>query len=133
MSTEPNRTWRELVWSVAKYFKNPTPKQIYDRLAAKYPRLAESLKGPSARSCVRAALASLRVTGYLRSEAQSAELARHPKPWNLRNKHRRERGMCVSCPLPAVKIDGESVGRCAAHRAQHSEACAKLKRRKEMH
>lgn len=133
MSTEPNQTWRELVWSVAKYFKNPTPTQIYDRLAAKYPRLETSLSGPSARSCVRAALASLRADGFLRSEAQRAELARHPKPWNLKNKRRRDQGLCVSCPLPAVKIGGESVGRCAAHRAQHSEACAKLKRRSRMH
>ncbi|TXH50015.1 MAG: hypothetical protein E6Q97_21240 [Desulfurellales bacterium] len=133
MSTEPNRTWRELVWSVAKYFKNPTPKQVYDRLAAKYPWLKEVLTSPSARSCVRSAMADLRATGYLRSDTQRAKMARHPKPWNLRNKRRREQGMCVSCPLPAVKVNGESVGRCAAHRAQHSEACAKLKRRRGMH
>lgn len=138
MSTRPKQTWRELVYSVSRYFrKSPTPEQIYARLAAKYPRMAQQLRQPSARSCVRAAMSSLRADGYILDEAQRAEMARHPKPWNLRNQRRRDRGLCISCPRPAVTVElpvGKnelrtySLGRCAEHRRAHSEACARRER-----
>lgn len=137
-------TWREMVWSVARFFKkSPTPEQIYDRLAAKYPRMKKVLaESKAARSCVRAAMSSLRADGLILDEAQRAELARHLKPWNLRNKMRRDLGLCVSCPLPAVKKQYEmgdgslmtfSLGRCKKHQESHAAACASRKRQLELH
>lgn len=147
MSNKP--TWREMVWSVARFFKkSPTPEQIYDRLAAKYPRMKKVLaESKAARSCVRSAMSSLRADGLILDEAQRAELARHPKPWNLRNKMRRDLGLCVSCPLPAVRRkavfhrDGDgmvsssvvSLGRCKKHQESHAAACASRKRQLELH
>lgn len=127
-------TWRDMVWSVARHrnarHQTLSPARIYEALAAKYPRLAAALRdSPSARSCVRAALSALRRDGLLMDPAQRARMSRSEKPWNVRNRARREAGLCVSCARPA----SPGTGRCLDHQRSHAEACAKLDRRRKMH